>query len=92
MPMMDEKKNGALLSLFMKKNMKNSSSYDDMKETNASGLYEKKMKDGAEIEHSQHGLDSAVEEMMSSLEAKNTPAFKTALRSFISMIMHEYKE
>lgn len=78
--------------MVMKKKLGNRESYDDMKEDNISGLYEKKMKDGAEIEQSQHGLDQAVDEMMSSLEAKNTAGFKSALRSFISMIMHEYKE
>ena len=84
MPMsLDEKKRGALISMVMKKKLGDRDSYE---------LKEKEMEDGAEVERSQHGLESAVDEIMTAFESKNKMQLKSALRSFITLIMHEYKE
>lgn len=86
MPMpIDEKKRGAVVSIIMKK-LKGSGDYDSMKEE---VMKPKKMEDGAEVEYSENGYDSAVEEMMSALEAKNSKGFKSALKSFITLCMNE---
>jgi hypothetical protein len=80
---LDEKKRGALISVMLKKKLGDRDSYE---------LKEKEMEDGAEVERSEHGLESAVDEIMTAFEAKNKYQLKSALRSFITMIMHEYKE
>ncbi len=86
MPMpIDEKKRGAVVSIIMKK-LKGSNDYDSMKEE---VMKPKKMEDGAEVEYSENGYDSAVEEMMSALEAKNSKGFKSALKAFITLCMNE---
>lgn len=74
----------------MKKLKGSENDYDSLK-YDPDKMKQKKMEDGAEVDYAESGYESAVNEMMSALEAKNPKSFKSALKSFIQMCMNEYE-
>ena len=82
-----EKKSGAIVTLISKK-LKNKGSYDDMR-ADSEEIRPKRTEDGAEVEISEHAVDAAMESILSAIKREDKQSLKTALKSFICMVMDE---
>jgi hypothetical protein len=81
------KNKGGIAAEIMKK-MKGSPSYEDMKSENEEFTSSKP--EEVEKDHS-NGYDACCEEMMEAVKSSDNSKFKSALKSFVEMMMNESK-
>lgn len=91
MPLPIREKRAAAIEYIIKR-IKGSDSYDNMKESNESGNYEKMyMREKPESDYT-IGYKTAANEIMNAMKSNDQEAFEKGLRGFISMMLDERED